>query len=128
MCNSPIRRPIIVSGWVVYGLVYLGMALVAEQWQFWSLFVIYGLYYGLTEGAEKALVADFVPAEHRGTAYGIYHGAIGLAALPASLLFGVFWKVLGPKIAFGIGASLAALAAVMLTVVLSRGRKGKTSS
>ncbi len=77
----------------------------------------------MTEGVEKALVADLAPAQYRGTAYGVYHGVLGFAALPASLLFGVFWKVLGPRIAFGIGAALAALAAVMLTVVLSRARK-----
>jgi len=118
------RRPVIVTGWVVYALVYLGMAFVDQQWQFWALIVVYGFYYGMTEGAEKALVADFIPSEYRGTAYGIYHGAIGIAALPASLLFGVLWetKAVGPAGAFGIGAGLAGLAAVLMLVLLSTTR------
>ena len=113
------RRPIIVTGWIVYALVYLGMALVVQQWLFWALILAYGIYYGMTEGVEKALVCDFVPSEHRGRAYGLYHGAVGIAALPASLLFGVFWAALGPKLAFGIGAGLAGLAAILLIVLLS---------
>ncbi|NIA07388.1 MAG: MFS transporter [Actinobacteria bacterium] len=113
------RRPVIVAGWLVYALVYLGLAVVGQQWQFWCLLIIYGLYYGLTEGVEKALVADLAPLEYRGSAYGVYHGAIGLAALPASLLFGVFWKVLGAPIAFGVGAGLACLAAILLSAFLA---------
>ena len=119
------RRPVIVAGWAVYALVYLGLAVVGQQWQFWCLLIVYGLYHGLTEGVEKALVADLAPAQYRGSAYGVYHGAVGLAALPASLLFGVFWKVLGAPIAFGIGAGLACLAAVLLSVFLSTSLKTK---
>jgi len=121
------RRPIIVAGWGVYALVYLGFAVAGQLWQVWSLLIIYGLYYGLTEGVEKALVADLAPAEYRGSAYGAYHGAIGLAALPASLLFGVFWKVLGAPIAFGIGAGLACLAAVLLSVFLATESRSQVS-
>jgi len=117
------RRPLILAGWLVYALVYLGMARAGAAWQFWTLIVVYGAYYGLTEGAEKALVADFVGSEHRGTAFGLYHTAVGLAALPASLLFGVFWKLIGPQWAFSIGAALAALAAVLLAVLLSTTRR-----
>ncbi len=134
------RRPIIVAGWIVYALVYLGMAVVGQAWQFWALIFAYGFFYGMTEGVEKALVADFVPSEYRGTAYGIYHGAIGIAALPASLLFGLLWYYLneiqlglGPRVAFGVGAGLAAVAAVLLTVLLSAARgkqptKGQAAS
>ncbi|MDY6914427.1 MAG: MFS transporter [Planctomycetota bacterium] len=116
------RRPIIIAGWAVYALVYLGMATASQPQQFWALIVIYGLYYGMTEGAAKALVADCVPGESRGTAYGLYHGAVGIAALPASLMFGVFWRFIGPQWAFGIGAALAA-AAVGLMVLLSATKK-----
>jgi len=122
------RRPVIVAGWVVYALVYLGMATFGGRnlgW-FWVLFIIYGIYHGLTEGVEKALVADFIPSRYRGTAFGIYHGAIGITALPASSLFGVVWYALnqvrpelGPRVAFGVGALLAALAALLLMVLLS---------
>jgi len=115
------RRPVIVLGWTVYALVYFGFAFSNSLWHFWLLLLAYGAYYGLTEGAEKALVADFVPSRFRGTAFGIYHSAIGLAMLPASLVFGLIWKWYGAAAAFGIGAALAALAAVLLIVLLSVG-------
>ncbi len=76
----------------------------------------------MTEGAEKALIADLVQPSQRGRAYGIYHGAVGLAALPASLLFGVFWATLGPKLAFIIGASLAAVALLALAYSFTFGK------
>jgi MFS family permease len=113
------RRPMILAGWTMYALVYLGFSQAQVQWQFWALFLAYGFYYGMSEGAEKALVADFVPPESRGTGYGIYNGAIGIAALPGSLLFGVFWATIGPGWAFGIGASLAGLAAILLATLLA---------
>jgi len=108
------RRPLIIAGWSVYALVYLGMAVAPSVGVFWALIAAYGLYYGLTEGVEKALVADFVASADRGTAYGLYHAAVGIAALPASLLFGVFWAAVGPRIAFGTGAALAALATLLM--------------
>ena len=75
----------------------------------------YALFYALTEGAERALVADLVPASSRGRAFGAYHGGVGLAALPASLLFGIWWKAYGPHVAFLIGAAIAVVAALSLT-------------
>jgi len=113
------RRNTIVAGWIVYALVYLGLALVQSSLFFWILVLTYGIYYGLTEGAEKALVAEFSPSEYRGTAYGYYNGAIGIAALPASFLFGVFWAKIGSMFAFMVGASLAGLAAILLIIFLS---------
>jgi MFS family permease len=113
------RRPMILAGWTMYALVYVGFSQAHLQWQFWALFLAYGFYYGMSEGAERALVADFVPAASRGTGYGIYNGAIGVAALPGSLLFGVFWATIGPGWAFGIGAALASLAAILLTALLA---------
>jgi MFS family permease len=111
------RRPLIIAGWVVYAVVYLGFAFASEIWHAWALFLSYGVYFGLTEGVEKALVADMVPAAVRGAAFGWYNLTIGLAALPASLIFGGLWQVHGARTAFVVGASLALVASVGLYLV-----------
>ena len=120
MCSDKYgRRVVIAAGWIVYVGVYAGLAVTSNIRILWILIVAYGIYYGLTEGAERALVADFVPARQLGKAYGLYHGAVGIAAFPASLLFGVFWMRLGPPVAFTIGASLAGAATLLLTGMLA---------
>ena len=116
------RRPLIVAGWLIYAMVYLGFAHATAPWQVWGLFLGYGLYFGMTEGVEKALVADLVPQAATGRAFGWYNMAIGLGALPASLLFGAVWDRYGSPAAFTLGAALAAVAAVALVVVIPRGR------
>jgi MFS family permease len=98
------RRKLIIGGWVAYGLVYLGLALSQSGGQVWALFTLYGVYYAATEGSAKALIADLVPNEKRGTAYGLYNAAIGLAALPASLIAGLLWQGLGQWAGFGASA------------------------
>jgi MFS family permease len=117
--SDRIGRPrLILAGWLVYAAVYAGFALADATWQIWVLFAIYGLFFGLTEGVEKAYVADLAPAEHRGTAYGLYHAAVGLAALPASLLMGMVWEHVSPAAAFGLGAGLALLASGLFLAIL----------
>ena len=111
------RRPLIVAGWALYAAVYAGFALATVPWHAWTLFGAYGVVFGLTEGTEKALVADLVAAPHRGTAYGWYHATVGLAALPASLVFGVVWDAYGAPVAFGMGAGLGMMAAVVMSLV-----------
>lgn len=113
------RRPVIIAGWALYALVYLGFAGANAPWQAWALFVAYGFFFGLTEGTEKALVADLAPAGRRGTAFGWYNFAVGIAALPASLVFGYVWDRFGSATAFGIGAALAGVAAVGLVSLVS---------
>ena len=104
------RSRIITAGWFIYVLVYLGFALASEQWQIWLLFTGYGVYYGIVEGVAKAFIADLVPEEKRGTAYGLYHGVVGITLLPASLLAGWLWQTFSPAAPFYLGASLAFLA------------------
>jgi len=104
------RRWVITLGWFIYALVYLGFALASELWQVWLLFAIYGVYYGMVEGAARAFVADLVPAEKRGTAYGLYHGVVGLTLLPASMIAGWLWQAYSPAAPFYFGAGLAFLA------------------
>jgi MFS family permease len=108
------RRPTLIAGWMLYAAVYLAFGLAHTAWQAWALFCVYGLYFGLTEGAERALVADLVPPERRGTAFGWYNLAVGIGALPASLMFGFVWDHYGPATAFLMGATLALIAAVGL--------------
>jgi MFS family permease len=111
------RKPLLVAGWLVYAAVYLGLGWAGRQWHVWALFAVYGLYFGLTEGVEKALVADLVPPERRGTAFGWYNLALGLGALPASLIFGAIWSRAGSFTAFGFGAGMALLAALGISLV-----------
>ena len=108
------RKTMIICGWVVYFLTYFGFAFANVPYMIWVLFVFYGLFFGFTEGVEKAFVCDMVPKDNLGTAYGFYNLAIGLSALPASLIFGFVWKVFSFKAAFIMGACIAAVALIML--------------
>ncbi|HEY6089647.1 MAG TPA: MFS transporter, partial [Gemmatimonadaceae bacterium] len=108
------RKPLIVGGWLLYAAVYVAFGWAAAAWQAWALFAVYGIFYGMTEGTEKALVADIVPRTRRGSAFGWYNLAIGLGALPASLIFGAIWDRAGAPSAFVFGATLALVAALMM--------------
>lgn len=108
------RRRTILLGWLFYGLVYVGFALASQLWHIWVLFVAYGLYYAMVEGPERALVADLVPSRERGRAYGWFHLSVGIGALPASLFFGLIWKLTGAPAAFGFGALMALAGAIVL--------------
>ena len=90
------RRGLIVAGWIIYAVIYLGFAFASAWWHAWILYAGYGLYYGAFQGAASALVADLVPEHLRGTAYGIFNAALGIAAFPASLLAGLLWDWYGP--------------------------------
>ena len=108
------RRKVIIGGWLAYAVIYLGFALADTGWQVWMLYAMYGVYYGLAYGTAKALVADLVPAELRGTAYGTYNATLGLLDLPASLIAGLLWQGIGPSAPFLFGAGMALIAAVLL--------------
>jgi len=112
------RRSIIIAGWSVYALAYIGFAYASTELHIWFLFAFYGLFYGLTEGVEKALLVDIADPAERGGAFGWYNFAIGAGALPASLLFGFIWQKLGSQIAFGMGASFAVIAALLLITLV----------
>lgn len=108
------RKVMILSGWFVYFLTYLGFAYFNEYYLIYLLFIIYGLYFGLTEGVEKALVADIVPRGNLGTAYGFYNLSLGIATLPASIIFGFIWKAYSFRAAFLTGAIISIAASIML--------------
>lgn len=108
------RRSVLIAAWGIYAAVYLAMALARKPWQVWAILAVYGAYYAANEGVAKAFVGDLVPGPERGRAYGAYHAAIGIAALPASVVAGYLWQALGPGAPFLLGAGLAALATIVL--------------
>jgi MFS family permease len=110
------RRKVIIAGWIIYALVYLGLAAANQPWMIWLLFAFYGLYYGLTQGVYRALVCDLVPEDRRGTAFGIYNGIVGITLLPASLIAGWLWQTISPAAPFYFGAILAGISAIGLLV------------
>jgi MFS family permease len=110
------RRKLLATGWLLYATIYGAMAAVDSVAALVALLVVYGLHYGAVEPTERALVAELAPPALRGSAFGWFHGAVGLAALPASALFGLLWNHAGAAAAFGFGAALAALAALLLLV------------
>jgi MFS family permease len=106
------RRRAILAGWVVYALAYAGFAVARSPLQVFGLFAVYGLFHALTEGPERALVADLAGRAERGRAFGLYHAVTGAMLLPASLLTGLLWQAHGAAAALGAGALLAGLAAL----------------
>lgn len=114
------RKKLIFAGWLVYALVYAGFAFVDSPWQAWALFIIYGVYFGLTEGVEKALVADLVGEEKRGTAYGFYNLAFSITVFPASLVFGLIWTEFGAATAFLLSAAISVGAALLLLSIKTK--------
>jgi MFS family permease len=113
-------RATIVAGWIVYSATYVAFAFASAAWHVWLLFLVYGLFYGLTEAPEKALVAGLAREGHRGAAFGAFHFTVGITALPASILFGVLWTRFGAPAAFLTGAGLALAAAILLPIVVPR--------
>ena len=113
------RKTLIVSGWALYAAVYAGFAFVSTPSAAWALFLIYGIYSGLAEGAEKALVADLVPSpRQRGAAFGLYNLAFGITVIPASLLMGALWNWRGPRVAFLASAVIGLVAAALLILTV----------
>lgn len=121
------RKKVIIYGWTIYALVYLGFAsldFISNDYQFIAiviLFSIYAFFYAFTEGTEKAFVADLVPSNVRGSAFGIFNLMIGIGALPASVIFGVLYGIsseYGSVFAFGLGATLALIATILLKIYI----------
>ncbi|MBI3574500.1 MAG: MFS transporter [Gammaproteobacteria bacterium] len=104
------RRPLILAGWMVYAITLFALAFVKQPHMLWVWSLALGFYFGLTEGAERALVRDLAAPAERGTAFGWFHMLVGLAAIPAGLLLGGLWAFYGVKVAFFVSAILAATA------------------
>lgn len=108
------RKRVVLAGWLLYALVYFAFALFDGVGPLIAIFLVYGLYFGLTEPVERAWAVDLVKPGRVGAALGYYHGAVGIAALPASVLFGLMWKTVGASAAFAAGAAFALTAALLL--------------
>ncbi len=113
------RKQVIAAGWLIYATVYVGFAVSTTAIAFVAWFLFYGVYFALSEGAEKALIADLTPAGRQGTAFGLYNAALGLGVLTASVTFGYLYDHFGAPMAFTVGAGLAGVAAVALLLVPS---------
>jgi MFS family permease len=110
-------RPLILLGWTAYAGIYLAFGLASAAWHVWIFFLFYGLAFAMTEPSGKTLVTQLAGADRRGLAFGWFHFATGIAALPSSLLFGWIYQQFGALAAFGWGAALGLLgAALMLSV------------
>ena len=124
------RRRLIIGGWIAYGLVYLGFALSQTGWEIWTFYGLYGIYYAASEGSAKAFIADLVPAERRGAAYGLYNAAIGIMAFPASFIAGLLWQGafgwsgFGPSAPFIFGASMALIAGLLFWMLVPQQKNG----
>jgi MFS family permease len=109
---------VIAAGWLVYATVYVGFAVAESLVALLAWFFVYGFYFGLSEGAEKALVADLAPQSQRGFAFGLYNAVLGLGALAASVVFGALWTAFGSAVAFGSGAAIALVATGLLWLIV----------
>ncbi len=124
------RRRLIIGGWIAYGFVYLGFALSHTGWEIWFFYGLYGIYYAASEGSAKAFIADLVPSERRGAAYGLYNAAIGIMAFPASFIAGLLWQGafqwpgFGPSAPFLFGAVMALIAGLLFWVLVPQQQNG----
>ena len=117
------RKNLLCTGYILYGIVYLGIALLSNSIAFIALFVIYGFYTALTAGVERALIVDIVPAEHKAGALGLHTAIVGIGLLPASIIAGFLWKWLGPSAPFLFGGILAFITGAAVFVILGKNPK-----
>jgi len=114
------RPPVIMGGFILFAAVYTGFALADTPWPIVGLFVLYGVYMGLSDGVQRAYLATLVPEKRKATGFGLYHMVVGIAILPASLIAGFLWDHIGPSAPFWFGAGMAALAAALFAGLAMR--------
>ncbi len=111
------RKRVILSGFILFGIVYWGFSAAFEKWHIWGLFMLYGIFMGLTEGVQKAYLGTIIPEGRKATGYGIYSTFVGLALLPASIIGGYLWDKIGPHATFYYGAITAFAAAILFLII-----------
>lgn len=112
------RKRLLVAGYLFYGLVYLGFAFFTSKAAVWTLFAVYGIYIALTEGVEKALVAEIAPENLKGTLIGLHDTFVGIGLMPASFIAGLLWDAISPAATFYFGGFMGILASLGLYLVL----------
>ncbi len=117
------RRNVMVGGFLIFALVYLGFALANAGYLVWILFAVYGFYMAMTEGVSKAFVVDMVPLDKRGTAIGLYYTATGLLALVSSIIAGILWDYIGAYAPFLFGSAMSLVAAMLMVALLPKHNK-----
>ncbi|MEN3043726.1 MAG: MFS transporter [Candidatus Hydrothermales bacterium] len=108
------KKRVLLLGWLIYSLSYLGFAYSISFSSFIFFFILYGLYFGLTEGVERALVSSFLPEDKKGTGFGLFYFVQGFGLLFASFLFGILWEIFGTKVPFLVCSLLSFLASLLL--------------
>jgi MFS family permease len=127
MLADRVGKPlVIVGGFSLFAIVYAGFALADMPWPITGLFVLYGIYMGLTDGVQRAYLAMLVPEKRKATGFGLYHMVVGVAILPASLIAGFLWDRIGPSAPFWFGAGMAALATVLFAGLTMRNSRPLT--
>ncbi len=116
------RKKVLIAGYVLFSLVYLGFAFATSKWLLVAIFVLYGFYTAMVAGVERAFIAEIAPAHLKGTMLGLHSTLVGIALFPASLIAGVLWEAVGPYAPFVFGAALSALAALLLGLFFQRGK------
>lgn len=119
------RKRVMLAGFILFGFIYWGFAAASEQRHIWGLFILYGVFMGLTEGVQKAYLATIMPEKFIATGYGIYNTFVGIAILPASLIGGWLWDKYGPQKTFYYGAITAFTAALIFLIIFGRDKLKK---
>jgi MFS family permease len=115
------RRWLLVAGWTSYAVIYAIFPFAHTLTMFFVLFIVYAIPFTLAEGAERAWIADLVPAEVRGKSFGMYYLANGICVLAGTALFGLIYQQISARAAFNTGAALALIAAIVVLVTRRRG-------
>ena len=114
------RRPLLLAGYLLYAISYGAAAFAPSRLGMLVAFLVLAVHSAIIEGQSRSLITDLVPRERRATAFGVYHGAVGAALLPASLAAGLLWERVGPQAPFALGATLAVAAAIAFVVLVPR--------
>ena len=119
------RRKVALIGFAVFAVTYAWMALAGSAAAVWGIFILYGVYMGISDGNGRALLGEFSTGERRGTAFGAYHMVVGLMALPASVIAGVLYDNVSPSAPFWVGAAAAVVAGILMLALVPETKHGK---